>query len=80
MHPLNTLMKKGYQGILRYALAPWSDFYRFFDQPKLFRRQIGSLIKLRNGLAALLEQEQPEQPDVVVSTYPVYVNYARSIG
>src|SRR5437667_10444705 len=72
VHPtLNAWMKKGYQAVVRYAPAVWSGFYKFFDQPKLFQRQVRGLKKLREGLAELLEGERP---DVVVSTYPVYAH------
>jgi UDP-N-acetylglucosamine:LPS N-acetylglucosamine transferase len=72
VHPsLNALMKRGYQGLVRHAPGVWSNVYRFFDKPALFRPQIGSLKKLRNGLAALLAKEKPH---AVVSTYPVYAH------
>jgi UDP-N-acetylglucosamine:LPS N-acetylglucosamine transferase len=66
---LNLLMKRGYQGLVRYAPAVWSAVYSTFDNPKLFRRQINSLAKLRHTLAETLREKKP---NVVISTYPVY--------
>ena len=72
VHPgLNSVMKKGYQTIVRFAPALWSGVYRFFDKPALFRRQMRTLGKMRRGLGELLSREQP---DTIVSTYPVYAH------
>ncbi len=68
---LNTLMKRGYQGVVRYAPALWSRMFGIFDNPKLFRRQMNSMGKLRRTLAELFQEAQP---DVVISTYPVYAH------
>jgi len=61
---LNTLMKRGYQGVVRYAPALWSKMFNIFDNPKLFRRQMNWAGKLRRTLADLIEKEKP---DVVIS-------------
>jgi processive 1,2-diacylglycerol beta-glucosyltransferase len=66
---LNTLMKKAYQNIVRFAPALWSRVFAVFDNPKLFVPQIRSMSKARNALGELLGKSNP---DVVVSTYPVY--------
>jgi processive 1,2-diacylglycerol beta-glucosyltransferase len=72
VHPrLNIWLKKGYQMVVRYAPGLWAWVYGFFERPKLVRRQMQGLRKLREGLADLLERERPE---VVVSTYPVYAH------
>ncbi len=77
VHPtLNSVMKKGYQAVVCYAPALWSGVYRFFDKPRLFKRQMQGLGKLRRGLGELLSREQP---DVVVSTYPVYAHLIQQI-
>jgi UDP-N-acetylglucosamine:LPS N-acetylglucosamine transferase len=62
-------MKKAYQGIVRYAPSLWSHVFAAFDNPKLFEPQIRSMRKIRNALGELLRKTNP---DVVVSTYPVY--------
>jgi len=66
---LNAVMKKAYQNIVRFAPALWSRVFAVFDNPKLFVPQIRSMRKMRNALGDLLRKTNP---DVVVSTYPVY--------
>ena len=66
---LNAVMKKGYQNIVRFAPALWSRIFAVFDNPKLFVPLIRSMRKTRNALAEVLRKTNP---DVVVSTYPVY--------
>src|SRR5215813_3572564 len=66
---LNAVMKKGYQNIVRFAPALWSRIFAIFDNPKLFVPQIRSMHKNRDVLGELLRKTNP---DVVVSTYPVY--------
>jgi UDP-N-acetylglucosamine:LPS N-acetylglucosamine transferase len=68
---LNTVMKRGYQGVVRYAPALWAKMFGIFSNPKLFRRQMDSMGKLRRTLAELFEKSKP---DVVISTYPVYAH------
>lgn len=69
---LNSVMKKAYQSIVRFAPALWSRVFAVFDNPKLFEPQIRSMRKMRNALADLLAKTNP---DVVVSTYPVYSHF-----
>src|ERR1051326_1617958 len=66
---VNAVMKKAYQGIVRFAPSLWSRVFAVFDNPKLFEPQIRSMRKMRNALGDLLCKTNP---DVVVSTYPVY--------
>jgi UDP-N-acetylglucosamine:LPS N-acetylglucosamine transferase len=66
---LNAVMKKAYQNIVRFAPALWSRVFAVFDSPSLFVPQIRSMRKMRNALGELLRKSNP---DVVVSTYPVY--------
>lgn len=73
---LNTLLKKTYQGLVRYAPAVWSGVFSVLDNPTLFRRQMDSMGKLREALATML---QNTEPDVVVSTYPVYGHLIQDI-
>jgi UDP-N-acetylglucosamine:LPS N-acetylglucosamine transferase len=47
-----------------------------FDNPALFRRQTSSMGKLRDSLAAVLHDTEP---DVVVSCYPVYSHIIQDI-
>ena len=73
---LNSLMKQAYQGLVRYAPTVWSGVFSVFDNPTLFRSQTSSLGKLRDSLAVLLHDTEP---DVVVSCYPVYSHIIRDI-
>jgi UDP-N-acetylglucosamine:LPS N-acetylglucosamine transferase len=66
---LNAVMKKAYQNIVRFAPALWSRVFAVFDNPRLFVPQIRSMRKNRACLGELLRKTNP---DVVVSTYPVY--------
>ena len=66
---LNRFFMKAYRGVVRYAPALWSRLYSGFDNPALFQRQLRRLGKLREAMGVLLQQKQP---DVIVSTYPVY--------
>ncbi len=73
---LNLLMKQAYQGLVRYAPTVWSGVFSLLDSPMLFRRQMDTMGKLRNSLAAVLNDTEPE---VVVSTYPVYGHLIQDI-
>ncbi len=73
---LNLLMKQAYRGLVRYAPTVWSGVFSVFDNPALFRRQIDTMGKLRDSLAALLHDSEP---DVVISTYPVYGHLIQEI-
>jgi len=66
---LNAVMKKAYQNIVRFAPSLWSRVFAVFDNPRLFVPQIRSMRKIRNALGEVLHKTNP---DVVVSTYPVY--------
>jgi processive 1,2-diacylglycerol beta-glucosyltransferase len=66
---LNTLAKRAYLGMVQYAPALWSGVFQVMDNPTLFRQQVNHLGKLRERLAAILHDSEP---DCVVSTYPVY--------
>lgn len=73
---LNTLLKQTYQGLVRYAPVVWSGLFSVLDNPALFRRQMGTMGKLREALACLL---QTTEPDAVVSTYPVYAHLIQDV-
>ena len=73
---LNSLLKQTYQGLVRYAPTVWSGVFSVFDNPTLFRSQTASLGRLRDSLAAVLHDTEP---DVVVSCYPVYSHIIQDI-
>jgi len=68
---LNTIAKQAYLGVVRYAPMLWSGVFQVMDNPTLFRRQMNGMTKLRERLAAVLHDTEP---DCVVSTYPVYAH------
>jgi UDP-N-acetylglucosamine:LPS N-acetylglucosamine transferase len=73
---LNTLLKQTYQGLVRYAPGVWSGVFSVFDNPGLFQRQMGMMGKLSEALARVLHESEP---DVVVTTYPVYAHLIEHI-
>jgi UDP-N-acetylglucosamine:LPS N-acetylglucosamine transferase/predicted metal-dependent phosphoesterase TrpH len=73
---LNTLLKQTYHGLVRYAPGVWSGVFSVLDNPGLFRRQMGMMGKLSEALARVLHETEP---DVVVSTYPVYAHLVQDI-
>jgi UDP-N-acetylglucosamine:LPS N-acetylglucosamine transferase/predicted metal-dependent phosphoesterase TrpH len=73
---INTLLKQTYHGLVRFAPTVWSGVFSIMDNPALFRRQMNTMGKLRESLAAVLQQNEP---DVVVSTYPVYGHLIQDI-
>ena len=73
---LNMLLKQAYQRLVRYAPTVWSGVFSVLDNPALFRRQMDTMGKLRESLAAVLRDTEP---DVVVSTYPVYAHLIQDI-
>jgi UDP-N-acetylglucosamine:LPS N-acetylglucosamine transferase len=73
---LNTLLKQTYQSLVRYAPTVWSGVFAVLDNPVLFRRQVDTMGKLRDSLAAVLRDTEP---DVVVSCYPVYAHLIQDI-
>jgi UDP-N-acetylglucosamine:LPS N-acetylglucosamine transferase len=73
---LNMLLKQTYQGLVRYAPTVWSGVFSVLDNPALFRRQVDTMGKLRDSLAAVLRDTEP---DVVVSCYPVYAHLIQDI-
>ena len=73
---LNTLAKRAYLGMVQYAPVLWSGVFHVMDNPSLFRHQINGMGKLRDRLAAVLHDTEP---DCVVSTYPVYAHLIADI-
>jgi UDP-N-acetylglucosamine:LPS N-acetylglucosamine transferase len=73
---LNALLKRAYNGLVRYAPSVWSTVFATFDSPTLFRRQMDTMGKLKESLAGILRDTEP---DVVVSTYPVYGHLIQDI-
>ena len=72
----NTLVKKSYLGLVQYAPRVWGGLYQLLDQSELIGRNLGGLTRLKRELAELLRESQP---DIVVSTYPVYAHVIQEI-
>jgi UDP-N-acetylglucosamine:LPS N-acetylglucosamine transferase len=72
----NTLVKKSYLGLVQYAPSVWGGIYNLLDNSDLINRNLGGFSKLKNTLADVLHETQP---DVVVSTYPVYAHVIQEL-
>lgn len=73
---LNTLARQAYLGMVRYAPLLWSGVFQAMDNPTLFRQQMSGMTRLRERLAAVLHDAEP---DCVVSTYPAYAHLIHDI-
>lgn len=67
---LNHLARAAYLGLVRHAPALWRTVYQLVDAAPALSAA-GSWSRLRRALGDILNQAQP---DVVVSTYPVYAD------
>ena len=57
--------------MVQYAPSVWGGIYSLLDNSKLVEGRLGSFTRLKNALSDILHETQP---DVVVSTYPVYAH------
>ncbi|HEY6169856.1 MAG TPA: PHP domain-containing protein [Verrucomicrobiae bacterium] len=73
---LNTLMKKSYLGLVQYAPSVWGGIYNLLDNSEMVNRHLGGLTRLRHALGDILQESQP---DVVISTYPVYAHVIQEL-
>jgi UDP-N-acetylglucosamine:LPS N-acetylglucosamine transferase/predicted metal-dependent phosphoesterase TrpH len=72
----NTMARNAYSGLVRFAPALWGGIYSLLDKPALADNSYFKLGKLQRALGTLL---QDTQPDVVVSTYPLYATVIRDL-
>lgn len=72
----NTLARKAYTGLVRFAPAVWGGIYALLDRPALMDSPYLKLSRLQRDLGCLLQETQP---DVVVSTYPIYATIIRDL-
>jgi processive 1,2-diacylglycerol beta-glucosyltransferase len=72
----NTFVKKSYLGLVQYAPGVWGGMYKLLDSSELINRNLGGFTRLRNALSDILQQAQP---DVVVSSYPVYAHVIQEL-
>jgi processive 1,2-diacylglycerol beta-glucosyltransferase len=71
-----TMARKAYNGLVRFAPALWGGIYSLLDKPALSDNPYLKLGRLQKELGHLLVETQP---DVVVSTYPVYATVIRDL-
>jgi len=73
---MNTLAKKAYLNMVQYAPKLWGGVYNLLDNSKFVENRLGGFTKLKNALADILHETQP---DCVVSTYPVYAHVIQEL-
>ncbi len=66
---VNAVIQKAYLAAAHRLPLVWGKIYRAIDSHQAIEARIAAFPPLRRAMAALLEHEQP---DVVVSTFPVY--------
>jgi UDP-N-acetylglucosamine:LPS N-acetylglucosamine transferase/predicted metal-dependent phosphoesterase TrpH len=72
----NTLARKTYLGMVQYAPSVWGGIYSLLDNSKFVENRLGSFTRLKNALADILHETQP---DCVVSTYPLYAHVIKEL-
>ena len=73
---MNTLAKSAYLNMVQYAPKLWGGVYNLLDNSKFVENRLGGFTKLKNALADILHETQP---DCVVSTYPVYAHIIQEL-
>ena len=66
---LNTIARKAYLGVVRYAPSLWSALFKVIDRTPWLTDGSAALGRMQRSLVDLVEEIQP---DCVVSTYPTY--------
>ncbi len=72
----NTLAKSAYLNMVKYVPQFWGGIYSLLDNSKFVESRLGNFTKLKNSLADILHETQP---DCVVSTYPVYAHVIQEL-
>jgi UDP-N-acetylglucosamine:LPS N-acetylglucosamine transferase/predicted metal-dependent phosphoesterase TrpH len=73
---VNDILRKTYLGLARYAPGVWSGIYSMLDRSTSLENKMLAFGKLKTALADILASAQP---DVVMSTYPVYGHVIQEI-
>jgi processive 1,2-diacylglycerol beta-glucosyltransferase len=68
---LNSLLKKTYLGMVRYAPGVWGNIYSLLENCPKLEKQFGRFGRMQQVLGEILRETEP---DCVVSTYPVYAH------
>jgi processive 1,2-diacylglycerol beta-glucosyltransferase len=74
--PINELVRKIYLGLVNFAPRAWGIVYRWLDRKNDFDKEFERFVRLKNHFTALLDKFRP---DVVVCTFPAYLNVLREI-
>ena len=61
----NTMAKKAYLNVVRFAPSVWSGVYSFLDKSTYMNQRLGGFARLQDALSDILQQTQP---DCVIST------------
>jgi processive 1,2-diacylglycerol beta-glucosyltransferase len=72
----NTLAKSAYLNMVKYVPQFWGGIYSLLDNSKFVENRLGNFTRLKNSLADILHETQP---DCVVSTYPVYAHVIQEL-
>jgi len=73
---LNTVARKAYLGLVRYAPSVWSGIFKLVDRTPWLADNRWTLGRMERSLAALIEEIQP---DCVISTYPSYAQLIHTV-
>jgi UDP-N-acetylglucosamine:LPS N-acetylglucosamine transferase len=73
---MNTLARSAYLNMVQYAPKLWGGVYNLLDNSKFVENRLGGFTRLKNALADILHETQP---DCVVSTYPVYAHVIQEL-
>ncbi len=69
--PINDFARKAYQTAIHSTPRIWKHLYQYFDNADLSQSNMAAFTKMKRSLEEILASNQP---DAVVSTYPLY-NY-----
>ena len=74
--PINEIVRKTYLGLINFAPRAWGSVYRWLDRKNDFDKEFERFVRLKDHFTALLDGFQP---DVVICTFPAYLNVLREI-
>src|SRR6266403_4450249 len=74
--PINELVRRSYLGLVNFAPRAWGSVYRWLDRKNDFDKEFERFFRLKDHFTALLDRFQP---DVVICTFPAYLNLLREI-
>jgi processive 1,2-diacylglycerol beta-glucosyltransferase len=72
---ISTILRKTHLQVVQRTPRLWGEIYRWLDSSPSLGRNLGSMTRLQNALADIIQECQP---DCVISTYPVYAHAIRA--